>query len=167
MCYVPQLLEIESYSILGFCAGGATGLILAAAYPKRVLNIAVWGTKAYVSEEDKENLKKLVSIETVSSSAHDENLKVYGAEELHRMYGNFVDATMRMDDICKDALPKVECPVLVLHGEADNWIRKEHPLYLAANLQNAKIHFFPEGKHFIHRIYTKEFTQIVETFVLQ
>lgn len=162
-----QLLEIETYSILGFCAGGATGLILAAAYPERVLNVVVWGTKAYVSDGDKENLKKFIGGETLSESANDANLKIYGAEELYRMYASSADAMMKADDICRDDLPKVKCPVLILHGEADNWIQKEHPLYLAENLQNAKIHFFPEGKHFIHRVYAEEFNRIVENFVLQ
>lgn len=162
-----ELLEIETYSILGFCAGGATGLILAAAYPERVLNVVVWGTKAYVSDGDKENLKKFIGGETLSESANDANLKIYGAEELYRMYASSADAMMKADDICRDDLPKVKCPVLILHGEADNWIQKEHPLYLAENLQNAKIHFFPEGKHFIHRVYAEEFNRIVENFVLQ
>lgn len=160
-------MEIKTYSILGYCAGGATGLILAAAYPERVLNVAVWGAKAYVSDTDRENMKKFMSGETLSTSANDANLKVYGAEELHRMYSGLADATMKMEDICTDVLPKVKCPVLILHGEADNWINKEHPLYLAENLQNARIHFFPDGKHNIHRRFAKEFNEIVEKFVLQ
>lgn len=83
------------------------------------------------------------------------------------MYKSSADAVLKAGDICKSDLPNVKCPVLIMHGEADNWITKDHPLYLAANIQNAKIHYFPEGKHFIHRRYAKEFNEIAEEFVLQ
>lgn len=141
--------------------------MLAANYPKRVRNIAVWGTKAYVSDTDKENLKKFLSGATLATSAHDANVDIYGEEECNRMYKESGEAVLKADNICRNDLPKVECPVLILHGEADNWISKEHPLYLAANIPNSKIHFFPEGKHFIHRRYAEEFNKIVEEFVLQ
>lgn len=141
--------------------------MLAKYYPERVVNVAVWGTKAYVSDMDKENLKKFMSGETLSQSANDSNIQIYGEEECTRMYKSLHEAMLKMDDICRNDLQEVKCPVLILHGEADNWITKEHPLYLADNLSNAKIHFFPEGKHFIHRRYATEFNQIVGEFMLQ
>lgn len=162
-----QTLGFESYSILGFCAGGATALILAANYPQRVVNVAVWGTKAYVGETDKQNVRRFMSGETLSQSANDANIIIYGEEECKRMYENLSDAFFKMGDICKSDLPNVECPVLILHGEADNWITKEHPLYLAENIKKAKLHIFPEGKHFLHHKYAEEFNKIVETYMLQ
>lgn len=141
--------------------------MLAKYFPERVLNVSVWGTKAYVSDTDKENLKKFMSGQTLSQSANDLNIQIYGEEECKRMYKSVQEAMLTMGDICRNDLPEVKCPVLILHGEADNWISKEHPLYLADNIPNAKIHFFPEGKHFIHRRYAAEFNQIVEEFMLQ
>lgn len=112
-------------------------------------------------------MKRFQSGETLSNTANDLNLKIYGEEECNRMYKDLGEAFLKMGNICQDDLPKVECPVLILHGEADNWITKEHPLYLAENIQNARIHYFPEGRHFIHRRYAQEFNQIVEQFFLQ
>ncbi len=108
-----------------------------------------------------------MSGETLSQSANDANVQIYGAEECLRMYKSLQEATLKLGDICRNDLPNVKCPTLILHGEADNWIGKEHPLYLAANIPNSRIHYFPEGKHFIHRKYADEFNQIVEKFVLQ
>lgn len=164
---VYQLLGFHTYSVLGFCAGGATALILAANYPERVLNVAVWGTKAFVSDTDIENLMKFSSGETLSHSANDANIAIYGAEECLRMYKSLQESMMKIGDICKNDLPNVKCSVLILHGEGDRWISKEHPLYLAANIPNSRIHYFPEGRHFLQRKYADEFNQIIEKFVLQ
>lgn len=120
-----------------------------------------------MSDADKEAFKSLDRDATFDSSVDEANLRIYGAEELYRMYRSVAEAMPKMDNICRDDLPNVKCPVLILHGNADNWIRIDHPKYLEANIPNARVHYFPEGKHFIHKFYAEEFNKLIESFVRQ
>jgi len=129
--------------------------------------MAIWGARSFIDDKDKEVMKKFMSGEFEANSANDLNYAIYGEEECKRMYKSLGIALMKKENICRNELPKIECPVLILHGEKDNYIRREHPEYLAANVKKTKLHFFPEGKHFIHRKYAQEFNEIVEKFILQ
>ena len=39
---------------------------------------------------------------------------------------------------CRDILPRIVCPVLVLHGDKDPLVAAEHPKYLCEHLPNAR-----------------------------
>lgn len=41
-------------------------------------------------------------------------------------------------DICRNQLQKITCPTLVLHGQQDPLIPKEHAEYIAKNIKNSE-----------------------------
>lgn len=47
-----QALGFQKFSLLGWSDGGITALIAAATYPHLITKMIVWGTNAFVSEED-------------------------------------------------------------------------------------------------------------------
>lgn len=58
-------LGFEKYSIIGWCDGGTTGLIMASHYPETVDKLVIFGATAYMSPDDADffecmNLSNLV-----------------------------------------------------------------------------------------------------------
>lgn len=49
-----QNLGYEKYSLLGWSDGGITSMILAAAFPRHIEKMVIWGANAFVTEEDVE-----------------------------------------------------------------------------------------------------------------
>ena len=50
----------------------------------------------------------------------------------------------RDGNICKDLLPKITCPTLIVHGEKDALVAPEHPQYLKESIKGSRyVHFFP------------------------
>ena len=41
-------------------------------------------------------------------------------------------------DICKDLLPNIICPTLIVHGNKDAIVSDEHPEYLEKHIQNSR-----------------------------
>ena len=51
---LPQTLKFKKVSLLGWSDGGITALIAAARYPSYVSKMVIWGSNAYVTEQDTE-----------------------------------------------------------------------------------------------------------------
>lgn len=165
-------MGFQRYSILGFCAGGATGLILASYYPEVVEKLVCWGAKAFISDDDREALNKFLAgvlrpstePRTQPEVSMDLNVQIYG-DSFPEMGMRFVTAILKMNDICTGELPSVKCPVLILHGKLDTFVLEKHAHYLHENIKGSKLHFIADGKHFLQ--HKPEFYQVVETFLLQ
>ena len=41
-------------------------------------------------------------------------------------------------DICKQLLPNIVCPTLIVQGEKDTLVSDEHPDYLEKNIKNSR-----------------------------
>lgn len=143
-----------------------TGMILAAANPKSVRKLIIWGSNSYVCDEDREQLLKLRDARTaLSHRFRDKYIGVYGEEYFYRLWDQMVAHYITLNDICKGDLEKIECPVLILHGDHDPLVAREHPVYLVNHLPNATLFRFAEGKHNIHQTYAQEFNKLVEDFL--
>nr|CAD7267430.1 unnamed protein product [Timema shepardi]CAD7581862.1 unnamed protein product [Timema californicum] len=70
-------------------------------------------------------------------------------------------------DFCKDALSRIHCPVLVMHGEGDLLVFDEHPRYLVEHIKGAKLEWFKSGKHHIHLKCPDKFNRLVEDFLTE
>ena len=53
------LSGVDKFSVLGWSDGGITGMILAGERPELVQKLVVWGSNAYVSQEDVDCLIKV------------------------------------------------------------------------------------------------------------
>ncbi|XP_046917312.2 serine hydrolase BPHL [Dermatophagoides farinae] len=160
-------LNHESYSILGWSDGGITGIILAAANPYNVQKLIIWGANAYVCEEDRELLRKVRDARNGwSERMRRPMIEIYGDEHFYQLWDRFISHMLTLSDICKMDLKRIECPVLILHGDQDPMLAREHPLYLVNNIPNATLFRFAKGKHNIHQRYAEEFNELCEDFLL-
>ncbi|KAF5274178.1 hypothetical protein FQR65_LT17052 [Abscondita terminalis] len=148
-----ESLDIKEYSILG-------GVME---------HLAIWGSGSYLVEEDMTACESIRDLNKWSDKMKSPLIKLYGEEEFKRILNEWLDTLNAIfrdgGNICKHLLPAVQCPTLIIHGNQDPMLAKEHPKVFLENIKNVKIHVFPEGKHNVHLRYAEEFNSVVTRFI--
>ncbi|KAJ8395430.1 hypothetical protein AAFF_G00031640 [Aldrovandia affinis] len=165
-------LKFKRFSLLGWSDGGITALIAAARNPSLVNKLVVWGSNAFVSEQDIKIYNAIRDVSAWSARMRKPMEDVYGAQDFSTIWGGWVDGisqfTQRPDgSICRELLPLISCPTLIVHGEKDPMVPAFHPQYLLENIRGARLHLMPEGKHNLHLRFAAEFNQLVEEFLCE
>ncbi|KAF6734147.1 Valacyclovir hydrolase [Oryzias melastigma] len=163
-----QTLGFGNFSLLGWSDGGITALIAAATNPELIKKMVVWGSNAFVSEED---LKLYNMVRDVSrwSARMRQPMEVYGSQVFAQTWEAWVDGITQFakrpgGSICREQLPFISCPTLIVHGEKDPMVPSFHPQYLLEHIKGSRFHSMPEGKHNLHLRYADEFNKLVENF---
>lgn len=69
-------------------------------------------------------------------------IELYGKDGLQNMWNEWVDVLVNISknggNICKDLLPKIQCPTLILHGDKDPMVAPEHPQYLLEHIAGSR-----------------------------
>lgn len=164
-------LDFPSYSVLGWSDGGITGMILSSLFPKAVNKLVIWGSNAYITEEETSIYESVRDVSKWSEKMRQPMVEMYGKEGFAKLWGEWIDTLCeiykkRNGDICKDRLANINCPTFILHGAKDPLVAAEHVPYLQQHIRNTQLHVFPEGKHNIHLRYAKEFNELVAHFLL-
>lgn len=162
-----RTIGIEKYSLLGWSDGGITALIIAANNRENVEKLVVFGSNSYVNEEDKRLINNIKDLNKWNPKAKQSFIELYGEELFQKMWKSFIEYYTQLEDICKNDLKNINQKCLILHGDLDPLLDKEHPLYLVNNIKNSRLYRFPKGKHNIHQKYSEEFNKIVEQFLLE
>jgi valacyclovir hydrolase len=167
-----KTLGVEKYSVLGWSDGGISALIMAAKYPQNVRKLVVWGANAYVTDEEIQGYESIRNTDAWNPRVREHYLSVYDAGYFRRLCSNWVDAynvlkAKRGGDICRDALERIQCPTLVIHGEKDQMVPNFHPEFLVQKIKNAGMLKFAEGRHNLHQTLYKQFNSTVEHFLIQ
>jgi len=147
--------------------GAKTALLMAIKFQSCIDKAVVWGGNTYCSPEEKKALSSTKNIEVWNPKVREGFLKVYG-DQLQSLWEKHVDHYVKnLDDICKNDVKKIQCPVFVLHGDMDPLIPLEHPNYLVAHIPDSRLHRFAKGSHNIHQEYATEFNKMVQQFLLE
>lgn len=134
------MLKIDRYSLLGWSDGGITALIAASKAVDQVEKLVVWGSNAYVTEKDVKLYEKIRDIQKWSPPMRQPFIELYGEEYFSQTWSAWVDSFQKIlqenkGDICREALPKINAPTLILHGAKDPLVPIEHPVYLHKNIK--------------------------------
>lgn len=167
-----KLLGFPKFSLVGWSDGGITSLILAGTYPEDVRKMVAVAANAYVTPQEVEIYNKFRDIDSWSEKMRAPLIAVYGADYFRKIWTDWVDAVIRIakkqnGDLCKDLLPKIRCPTLIVQGSKDPMVLPEHPLYLKEHILGAKLKIFEKGAHNLHLRYPKEFNDLVTEFLTE
>lgn len=138
-----QALQIDKYSLLGSCSGGIAAMIMASKYVDRVEKLVVWSSKAFVTEKDLELYETFRDVKDWPEDfVSQDHVECYDDKYYADTWAAWIDslhAVLRENDgnICREALPKIQAPTLVLHGALDNLVPTEHVVYLHENIKNS------------------------------
>ena len=164
-------LGIKQFSVLGWSDGGVAGMILSSLYPDSVKTLTVWGSTAYLAEEDFKCLRTVRDVSNWSQKMREPLEQEYGKEEFQLFVRKYCDVLEEVyhsgGDICTGLLANIKCPTLILHGMKDPIVASFHPDYLTKIIPGSVAHHFDNGKHNIHLRYAEEFNKIVERFLME
>lgn len=165
-----DVLEIPSYNVLGWSDGGITALILAGKYPEKVEKLMIFGSNAYIIEEELKIYDSIRDVNKWSAKMREPLEKLYGAEYFKENWEKWVDTFKEIyaknnGDLCKSFLPRIKAETLILHGEKDPMLVKEHVPYLLKNIAGSRLVSWPDGKHNIHLRYADEFNKKIAEFL--
>lgn len=165
-------LGFKKYSVLGWSDGGIAGIILSAQEHEAVQKFVLWGSNAFVCNEDRLLIEKTRDLDKWSERMKKPLEVLYGKEGLTELWNNWMDAFFRFidkpnGDICIFELQEIQCPTLIIHGAKDALVPTIHPEFIHQNIKKSKLVIWPEGKHNLHMRFYEEFNELVTSFLLE
>jgi pimeloyl-ACP methyl ester carboxylesterase len=144
---VMDALQIEKASLVGWSDGACTALILAAKLPARVA-----GLFFFACNMDPSGVKEFEFTPVIGRCISRHKLDYARLSATPEQFDEFSDALGLMQrtqpDYSAQDLAAIRVPVVIVHSEFDEFIRREHAEYLARNIPNARFVYLPGVSHF-------------------
>lgn len=141
-------LKIAKADIVGWSDGGILGIDLAIRYKDRVRKVFAFAANT-VTSGVKDGVEKNPTFSAYIKRAGRE-YEAYSA--MPKEYDSFVDQISKMwaeQPNWSDAqLKAIETPILVVDGDHDEAIKREHTEYIAATIPHAGLLILPNTSHF-------------------
>jgi len=169
---IMKTLGYEKYSILGWCNGGVSAIIMAARFWQHIDKLVVWGSNTFVSDNDVAVIKSHMDIETWTPFMYNSFLSVYGTKEvLEKLWHDWINGYIRYNEqpdhsVCVKELNQIKCPTLIFHGNKDIFVPEYHADFMHERIKNSKLIKWENGKHDLHTKFYKDFNKIVTEFLL-
>jgi len=161
----------HKFSLAGWSDGGITALCAAAKFPHNIDKLVVWGSNAYISQWDIDNIDQVSDVSKWSERMRKPMEEMYG-DSFPSLWSGWCQAykdyfTKQGGDICVQDLANITAPTLVIHGMKDVMVAEEHVHHLAQNIPNSEKVIWQEGKHNLHLKYSKEFNTLIQDFIMK
>lgn len=144
---VMDALALGKASLVGWSDGACTALIFADRHPTRTA-----GVLFFACNMDPSGTKPFQADPTIDRcfSRHRQDYQALSATP--EQFDDFVAAVSAMmstqPDYSADDLKKIDVPVTIVLGEHDEFIRREHAVYLASTLPHATLVILAGVSHF-------------------
>ncbi|XP_043265011.1 valacyclovir hydrolase-like [Colletes gigas] len=167
-----KVLGYEKYSLVGWSAGGVVSLILAGMYPENVRKLVAVAANCYVSAQDMQNYELIRNIDNWPEEVRQPLIAYYGEEYFRKTWADGVDGIKNLYDnrngsLCRESLPNITSPTLILQGSNDAGIRPEHPVYLRDHIAGAQMKIIENGIHPVQLQFPDQFNSIVTKFLTE
>lgn len=166
-------LGFKLYSVLGWSDGAKIALLLAIQQQARVDKLVVWGVVPNATEYDIKAVSMTRDINVFDPKAKKLYIDAYGQDLFEQLWHKHVDYCVSFSgnaeqiwDI-RTKMQTIKCPTLILHGDKDPLIDKNHPITAEREIADSRLVRFPNGSHNIHQVYVQEFKKTVTNFLLE
>ncbi len=162
---VMDALHLEQATLVGWSDGACTALVLAANTPARVA-----GVFFFACNMDPSGAKEIVEFTPILQRCIGRHVKDY--ERLSatpEQFDEFSKAVSLMQatqpNFSADDLAQIRVPVAIVQGEHDEFITREHAVYLARSIPDATFTELPEVSHFAPLQRPDAFNAVMLAFV--
>ena len=171
--HLMKKLGFSTFSVLGWCDGGVTGIFLTALFPSAVTKLVLWGSRTYITEHDVKTSEEFEKIDKWGVTFREAWLPVYGgASKIITLQKEFTAAlngflaVSESSEICAREMSEIECPTLILHGEKDDVSPMYHAEHMNKSIKRSELQLLEDGKHTLQMGRTsKQFNRLVEEFL--
>ncbi len=163
---VMDALHLEKAALVGWSDGACTSLILASKSPARVA-----GVFFFACNMDPSGAKPFEFTPIIGRciNRHKQDYKELSATP--DQFDDFFEAVGLMQrtqpNYSAHDLAQIRVPVTVAHSQHDEFIKRDHAEYLAANIPNAEFVYLPGLSHFAPLQRPDQFNSAILTFLGQ
>lgn len=166
-------LGYKLYSVLGWSDGAKIALLLAIKHQAKIDKLVVWGVVPYVSDYDLKAVSITRDTSVFAPKSRELYVKAYGEDLFEILWhkhvdfcASYYDHKEHVWDVRKE-MRTIKCPTLILHGDKDPLIDKNHPYTTEREIADSRLVRFPNGSHNIHQAFPEEFNKAVTEFLLE
>lgn len=128
--------------MLGWCFGGVTALVVASKAIDNVEKLVQWGAISFITEIDLKYYRSMRSNDAWPPVVLQRFFDIYGEEYFTKTWQGLIDyleytASNLNGEICREALPKIIAPTLIVHGTSDEVVDIKHARYILENVNNS------------------------------
>ncbi len=148
--FMPSMMDCDQIYLIGHSMGGGTAILYAAA-DKRIKKLVTWASisecKTPWGSWDSEKMKgwKDTGVAYYHNNRTKQQMPLY-----YQLYEDYVENQEKLD--IKNAIGKLNIPILICHGKADNAVPVEKA-YLLNDWQPSAQLFITDGDHVFGRIH--------------
>jgi pimeloyl-ACP methyl ester carboxylesterase len=168
--YLPSILRafhIDRFVIFGHSVGGEMSAIAAAEHPGRCVALITESAQAFAEDITLDGVRRAKV--AFSDPAQIERLKRYHGEKAPWVVTSWIDSWLSPELAgwtLGPWLPRIECPVLALHGDGDEYGSPRHPEMIVQGVPGtAKLGLIPGCGHVPHREKQAEILGLVVDFL--
>lgn len=164
---VRQALGIERFIAFGHSVGGGMAVNCAAAFAADCAALITIAAQAFPEE------RTLTGIREAEIQFRDqqqvERLKKYHGEKARWVLDAWIETWLHPEFAnwsLAEVLPRVRCPVLVIHGEHDEYGSGVHPEMIGRlSAGQARVEIIPDARHVPHRENPDQIVALVAAFL--
>ncbi|MBL8078065.1 MAG: alpha/beta hydrolase [Anaerolineales bacterium] len=161
---VMDALKIENAGLVGWSDGACIALILAAEIPSRVA-----GVFFFACNMDPSGTREFKMTPTIQCCINRHMKDYAGLSSTPDQFEAFSEAVGLMQrtqpNYSVSDLERIHVPVVIVHSEHDEFIKREHAEYLARSIPNAEFVFLPDVSHFAPLQMPEQFNEAILTFL--
>ena len=170
MAELVGFLTEEAIGIVGFSDGGIVGLLLAARFPGLVRSLVVIGGQAALDDVMARAAAEWLPPEHLPERWRAALARLHGGDywpHLVRAYANGIQEIVRRGGVVVpgEALERIGCPTLIVHGADDALVPVHHAEWLAKNITGAELRIVPGGGHELLREHPEEMQEGILAFL--
>lgn len=163
-----RVLGIERVQVGGFSDGAIVALCLAMDFPELVNSLALIGASTYIDESNLAEIGKLAPPESLPAPLQAALARAHGEDYWRELVTIWVAGQWEIlrqgGNINRERLPEVTCPLLLIHGGADEVIGTYHAEVIKDALPRAELVILPGRGHFVLQEAPEETTELLVRF---
>jgi len=157
-------LHLEKASLVGWSDGACTALVLATKAPARIAGVFFFGCNM-----DPSGTKPFEGTPTLNRCFARHARDYAQLSDTPADFKDFVDAVTRMQqtqpNYSAEDLAQISVPVVIVHSEHDEFIKREHAEYLTRSIPNAELVVLNGVSHFAPLQRPEQFNSAVLSFL--
>lgn len=161
---VMEALGLEKVALVGWSDGACTALILADQFPERIA-----GVFFFACNMDPGGTKEFEFTPVIGRCLNRHKIDYAQLSATPDRFDEFFEAVGLMQrtqpNYSAADLSRINVPVAIVHGEHDEFIKREHAEYLARSIPSAEFIYLPGVSHFAPLQRPEQFNTAVLAFL--